>query len=147
MVSIPQWCDCCCSATLTLTPSRRVSIPQWCDCCWVEAFQVLKRVNVSIPQWCDCCRSFGSVAPNLYAFQSHNGAIAAFARLGISVTDATFQSHNGAIAASTTEPAFERKLRFNPTMVRLLQDGSALQCDRANVSIPQWCDCCGGWTK
>jgi len=81
-------------------------------------------------------------------FQSHNGAIAAFAVYDhnwnqISGFNPTmvrllpngkpmtcwqrrlFQSHNGAIAASPTKPCLRRLSSFNPTMVRLLRENFA----------------------
>jgi len=33
VVSIPQWCDCCCPTISPCRISLAVSIPQWCDCC------------------------------------------------------------------------------------------------------------------
>ena len=55
-------------------------------------------------------------------FQSHNGAIAAVLRLTLD-NFTLFQSHNGAIAA-------EEQLEVLHIF--------------AEVSIPQWCDCCQG---
>mgnify|MGYP000499756253 CR=1 FL=1 len=37
---------------------------------------------------------------------------------------------------------FNAQLRFNPTMVRLLQGGIEMLFTKESVSIPQWCDCC-----
>jgi len=55
-------------------------------------------------------------------FQSHNGAIAALLQQKVSTALPSFQSHNGAIAA-VGHRATERETEkgFNPTMVRLLQ--------------------------
>jgi len=126
----------------------------------------------------------------LCVFQSHNGAIAAIGSMAIGAMALWFQSHNGAIAAPTERNAHftsllvsipqwcdcchehqpqhhPQNLRFNPTMVRLLQaikmwliktkdrfqshNGAiAAYWQRAmmyefEVSIPQWCDCC--WVR
>ena len=57
----------------------------------------------------------------------------------------SFQSHNGAIAALSAFLAQALALDcFNPTMVRLLLcDVDLNDFTEPNVSIPQWCDCCG----
>jgi hypothetical protein len=76
------------------------------------------------------------------AFQSHNGAIAAFfTRLIISFAQ-WFQSHNGAIAALKRHKIVKVLKSFNPTMVRLLPLSSLTPTITRFVSIPQWCDCC-----
>ena len=71
-------------------------------------------------QWCDCCPLCQSGVRG-GKFQSHNGAIAAIASLLQEACKPLFQSHNGAIAA---------------------EGGRLSLCHHAEVSIPQWCDCC-----
>ena len=100
-------------------------------------------------------------------FQSHNGAIAAVARKLWEIVRALFQSHNGAIAASCSHCATSTCPMFQSHKVRLLHrkretaDGQTAMFQSHNgaiaaptcqhscptqtcVSIPQWCDCCGG---
>ena len=76
--------------------------------------------NVSIPQWCDCCIGGAGRRHPTRLFQSHNGAIAAEARVVF----------------------WANEKRFNPTMVRLLLQRLIHLLHCIQVSIPQWCDCC-----
>ena len=167
LISIPQWCDCCLTNDFSLndiatvfqshngaiaastTPKSAtsllpVSIPQWCDCCQPTFTLASRLLNVSIPQWCDCCQGNSKAAPGTGGFQSHNGAIAAYAdnRQGRSRTSVSIPQWCDCctVPPSATTPF---PISFNPTMVRLLHISvNWTPPDARTVSIPQWCDCC-----
>ena len=54
-------------------------------------------------------------------FQSHNGSIGTFKFLLFQSYVAVFQSHNGSIGTRITTSPEGDMMRFNPTMVRLVQ--------------------------
>jgi hypothetical protein len=81
-----------------------------------------RNYDVSIPQWCDCCSGGTFGGGSMGMFQSHNGAIAA----GMCIRKQSWRLNC-----------------FNPTMVRLLLGRNFRRWLYGNVSIPQWCDCCG----
>ena len=166
-VSIPQWCDCCSELRLVaVSPAGRFNPTmvrllheiQLERACGTNSFQshngaiaaipnCAARVSqngfnptmvrllhcptatshkparfVSIPQWCDCCRHSSAMrCRSSGVFQSHNGAIAAVLSVPTMSLPERFQSHNGAIAATQSR---------------------AYLTELAEVSIPQWCDCC-----
>ena len=140
-VSIPQWCDCCVFREIiarqplwfqshngAIAASREeeseapewfqshngaiaaqklsnqvslhpVSIPQWCDCCSGNPLNVVRVASVSIPQWCDCCND-GKPTLCVTKMVSIPQWCDCCQGLGLVVA---------------------QHLRFNPTMVRLLQ--------------------------
>ena len=83
------------------------------------------------------------IVSSLCQFQSHNGAIAATARLKSFCANRSFQSHNGAIAAA-------RVLSVDLVIAAFQSHNGAIAADnqfligryRERLSIPQWCDCC-----
>ena len=120
-----------------------VSIPQWCDCCLTELARRVGANKVSIPQWCDCCQTPHSYHKHNFAFQSHNGAIAASSPKRKSSKVGLFQSHNGAIAAlflQSPQPLFQ--IVSIPQWCDCCKVLMATIEGKAVVSIPQWCDCC-----
>ena len=83
-----------------------------------------KSSTVSIPQWCDCCLTPSRSSLPFADFTFNPTMVRLlpadkFARIQQILLD--FQSHNGAIAAG-----------------RVVLSRSV----RAQLSIPQWCDCC-----
>ena len=146
-------------------PFCLVSIPQWCDCCQLNRPQVVESHDVSIPQWCDCCRQSYTNRSSLCRFQSHNGAIAArdakqkceriacfnptMVRLlrpektVVSEMTRKFQSHNGAIAARFTSRCRSENSWYQSHNGAIAAGSQQVETDKAaEVSIPQWCDCC-----
>ena len=170
-VSIPQWCDCCPAPQQRLAPTllfqshngaiaavgrTQVGVddfsfnPTMVRLLRAKAQQLPKallrfnptmvrllrqkameervaNVEVSIPQWCDCCKS--RLRNGLSAPHCFNPTMVRLLQISFEEwleRPALFQSHNGAIAATST-------LSRNP--------------QASDVSIPQWCDCCGntGW--
>ena len=99
-VSIPQWCDCCKSHNCKQEPADCVSIPQWCDCC----FHVSRKPDAVGEK-----------------FQSHNGAIAAWAEMEVVQNpDDGFNPTMVRLLLCLSFVLSSSATGFNPTMVRLL---------------------------
>ena len=100
-----------------------------------------------------------------FVFQSHNGAIAAYAcshcgaraefvsipqwcdccytTSNLTIDHHTFQSHNGAIAANLFGRWFAQSVKFQSHNGAIAAKvGTLVQSTDRHVSIPQWCDCC-----
>ena len=86
---------------------------------------------------------FHEGAPHLDPqFQSHAGSIEAVGRAPGRGADLRFQSHAGSIEAqSHLGERLVAWLDFNPTLVRLRQDGNRGRVqDDQTISIPRWFD-------
>ena len=99
---------------------------------------------VSIPQWCDCCASkTGGVEAVVASFNPTMVRLLPELVAQPAVEPAAFQSHNGAIAAfASLASADSLPLVSIPQWCDCCLQAYFAHEEGTLVSIPQWCDCC-----